>query len=52
MIMIPDYELFVDKRTSKNNNTYYGLYIKVGNIEKMLCFIDKSVYDSLADLSD
>lgn len=52
MIMLENYELFVDFRTSKSGNEYYGLFIKIGNFEKMLCFISKNSYDTIKSLSD
>ena len=51
MINLSNYELFVDKRTSKNGKDYYALYLKVGDKEEMICFIHKNVYDYILDLS-
>lgn len=51
MIILKSYELFVDERTSKNNKTYYGLFIKIADKEQLITFINKSVYDTLKDLS-
>lgn len=38
-------EFFVDSRTSKNNKTYYGLYVKIGDSEELIKFISKKTYD-------
>ena len=51
MITLKNYDLFIDERTSKNNKTYYGLFIKVGEKEQLLTFIQKSMYDYISNLS-
>ena len=51
MIILKNYELFIDKRTSKSGKEYYALYIKLGDIEELVTFIHKSVYDSISNLS-
>lgn len=38
-------EFFVDSRTSKNNKSYYALYLKVGEQEELISFISKKTYD-------
>lgn len=52
MITVENYEIFVDKRTSKNNKTYYGLFIKIGDNEQLLTFINESLYDYINSLSE
>lgn len=47
MINLREYDLFVDERVSKNGKTYYGLFIKINDSEILICFINKSVYESL-----
>lgn len=51
MITIDNYEIFVDKRTSKNNKDYYGLFIKIGDKEQLLTFIQESLYNYILSLS-
>ena len=51
MIILKNYDLFIDERTSKSNKNYYGLFIKIGDKEQLICFINKSVYDTIKDLS-
>lgn len=51
MIMLDDYELFVDERQSKNGKTYYAIFVKCGNFEHLLDFITKYEYDNIKDLS-
>ena len=47
MINLRDYELFVDERVSKTGNTYYGLFIRINDVETLICFVNKSFYQSL-----
>lgn len=51
MIMLENYDLFVDKRHSKNNKDYYGLFFKVGDKEQLITFIQPSLYDYIVSLS-
>lgn len=51
MISLKNYEIFVDKRTSKSNKTYYGLFIKIGDNEQLITFIKESLYDYINSLS-
>ena len=51
MIMLENYDLFVDKRQSKNNKDYYALFIKIGDKEHLISFIQPSLYDYIVSLS-
>lgn len=51
MVYLENYELFIDKRTSKNGKTYYGLFIKIDDMEQLICFINTSLYEKIANLS-
>lgn len=51
MIILENYSFFVDSRVSKNNKTYYGLFIKIGDSEQLVCFINKSTFDTISALS-
>lgn len=51
MIMLENYEFFIDKRKSKNNKDYYGLFIKIGDKEQLISFIQPSLYDYIVSLS-
>lgn len=51
MVYLENYEFFVDKRTSKNNKEYYGLFIKIDNEEQLVCFITSSLYNKICNLS-
>lgn len=51
MVYLKNYDLFVDERTSKNGKTYYGLFIKLDDMEHLICFINRSLYDKIANLS-
>lgn len=48
MINIREYDLFIDERVSKNGKTYYGLFIRINDVETLICFINRSVYQALA----
>lgn len=51
MLVLSDYEFFIDKRVSKNGKDYYALFIKVDDKEELVCFINKSFYTSLTSHS-
>lgn len=51
MISLENYEIFVDKRISKNSKDYYGIFIKIGDKEQLLTFINESLYNYIASLS-
>lgn len=52
MVYLQNYEFFIDKRTSKNDKEYYGLFIKIADKEILICFINSSLYDKICDLSN
>ena len=51
MITLENYELFVDKTTSKNGNDYCGLFIKLGEKKILLTFISDSIYNYISNLT-
>ena len=51
MVNLKNYDIFVDKRTSKNGNDYTALFIKVGDKEHLIDFIPSSLYDYILNLS-
>lgn len=51
MISLQNYELIVEKATSKNGNEYCALFIKIGDKKILLTFINNSVYDYINGLS-
>lgn len=51
MISLKNYELFVDKSTSKNGNEYCGLFIKIGDKKILISFISDSIYNYIDNLS-
>lgn len=51
MISLKNYELFVEKSTSKHGNDYCGLFIKIGDKKILLSFISDSIYSYIDDLS-
>lgn len=51
MIILNNYELFVDKRVSKTGKEYYALFISLDNVEFVVSFITKSTYEKLSNLS-
>ena len=51
MITLQNYELYVDKCTSKNGNDYIGLFIKIGEKKVLLTFITDSIYNYISSLT-
>lgn len=51
MITLKNYEIFVDKSTSRSGNEYCGLFIKVGEKKILLSFISDSIYNYIVSLS-
>ena len=47
MINLKEYDLFIDERVFKNGKTYYGLFIRINDCETLICFVNKSFYQSL-----
>lgn len=51
MIYLDNYKLFIDKRKSKSGKDYCALFLEIDNKEFVVCFINSSLYDYLANLS-
>lgn len=51
MISLENYELIVEKNTSKKGNEFCALFIKVGSMKIFINYINNSVYDYINGLS-
>ena len=51
MIELKNYEFFVEEKTSKGGNTYYALFMKLGEKSILLKFLTRNEYSYIVDSS-
>lgn len=51
MIELKNYEFFVEDRISKSGNTYYALFMKLGEKSILLKFLTRNEYDYIVNSS-
>lgn len=42
---IEDYEILVVEKTSKEGKVYHAIVLRVGSVEKVLCFLNTDQYN-------
>lgn len=51
MIMLENYEFFVDEKQSKSGNTYVALFMRLGEKNLLIKFLTRGEYDYIKNLS-